>query len=208
MRKRLGFVVGAMALTVLLSSCWVMQSFVIVDYTLDPGQSTRAKLTLRPMGEAYKGVVTGARQFLIIGVSAIGGQNTDIGVTNARWGANGQFGGPIPMGVENNLVTALGDDCQGGGLNFDDITGALWKAFATPTNKNDRGKVESKSVMDVALKAKAAAVDPGENYTIMGVAGAWQDDGDGNPESADTSDDFYVCWAIATASVHAKAAPA
>jgi hypothetical protein len=90
-------------------------------------------------------------------------------------------------------------------VTFADITGVTWKAFATPTNKNDQAKVESKSVIDVALKAIAAEADPGENYTIMGVAGAWSDDGDGNPEpSADG--DSYICWGIATGSVHVKAA--
>ena len=202
MRRKLGLTAGLLALTFLLSSCWVMQSFVIVDYTLTPGQATKARLTMRPMGPTYATVVTGARQFVIIGVGAIGGQNTDIGVSNARWGINGQFGGPIPMGVENNLVTAMGTDCGQSGLNFADITGVVWKAFATPTVKNDQGKVERKSVIEVTLRAKAAAVDAGENYTIMAVAGAWQDDGDGNPEDSGSTDDFYVCWSIATASVH------
>jgi len=204
MRKRVGFALGGMALTLLMSACWALQSFVIADYTLTPGQATKAKFTMRPMGSSY--VVSGMRQFVLIGVGALViGEDTDIGVSNARWGVNGQFGGPTPMGVENNLVTALGTDCQASGLNFADITGVTWKAFATPTNKNDQGKVESKSVIDVALKAKAAEVDAGENYTIMGVAGAWSDDGDGNPEpSADG--DSYICWAIATGSVHVKAA--
>src|SRR4026209_2485612 len=101
-------------------------------------------------------VVRAARQFVIIGVGALSlGDNTDIGVSNARWGVNGQFGGPIPMGVENNLVTALGTDCASSGLNFADITGVTWKAFATPTNKNDLGRVNQKSVIDAVLRAKA-----------------------------------------------------
>ena len=203
MRKRVLSVVGVIGLAFVLSSCWALQSFSIGDYTLNPGQSTKVKFTLRPMGSDYKTVFTGARQFVIIGVGALAmGQDTDIAVSNARWGVNGQFGGPIPMGVENNLVTALGTDCASSGLNFADITGVTWKAFATPVVKNDRGAVNAKSVIDAVLKAKAAAVDAGENYTIMGVAGAWQDDGDGNPEDSGSTDDFYACWGIATASVH------
>ncbi|HWL91211.1 MAG TPA: hypothetical protein VNP90_07580 [Actinomycetota bacterium] len=206
MRKKLGFVVGAMALTFVLSSCWVLQSFTIADYTLTPGQTTKARFTLRPMGSAYAPVFTGARQFVVVGVGAIGGQNTDIAVSNARWGTNGQFGGPVPMGVANGIVTSLAPgDCAQSGLDFTDISGVLWKAFATPTNKNDQGKVERRSVVEVALRAKATAVDVGENYTIMGVAGAWKDDGDGTPEP-EASGDQYVCWAIVTASVHARGA--
>jgi hypothetical protein len=109
------------------------------------------------------------------------------------------------MGVEANLITSMGTDCQSSGLNFADIAGVLWKAFATPTNKGDQGKVEVKAVVDVVIKAKAAAVDPGENYAIMGVAGLWIDDGDGNPETSASSDDAYICWGISTAGVYAKA---
>lgn len=202
MRKKLSFVLGAGALTLVLSSCWALQNFTIGDYTLTPGQATKAKLTLRPMGSAYAPAFTGARQFVIIGVGALSlGDDTDIGVSNARWGVNGQFGGPVPMGIEGDLVTALGTDCSASGLNFADISGVVWKAFATPTAKNDNGKVEKKSVIEVTLKAKAAAVDAGENYTIMGVVGAWHDDGDGNPEASGAGD-TYQCWGISTASVH------
>jgi hypothetical protein len=206
MRKKLSFAVGAAALTLVLSSCWALQNFTIGDYTLTPGQTTKAKFTLRPMGS--DNAVTGFRQFVIVGVGAIGlaAEDTDLGVSNAKWAVNGDFGGPIPMGVENALVTALEPgDCSATGLDFTDITGVLWKAFATPTNKNDQGKVEKKSVIQVTIKAKAAQVDPGQNYTIMGVAGAWHDDGDGTPEASGSSDDSYVCWGISTGAIHAKA---
>ena len=206
MTKRLGITVGVLALTLALSSCWALQSFTIVDYTLTPGQSTKAKFTLRPMGP--DNAVTGFRQFVIVGVGAIGivADDTDLGVSNARWAVNGDFGGPTPMGVQNGLVTALAPgDCSATGLDFTDITGVLWKAFATPQNKHDQGKVEKKSVIEVAIKAKAAEVDPGQNYTIMGVAGAWHDDGDGTPEASGSSDDSYVCWGISTSGVFAKA---
>lgn len=201
MRKRLGVAVGVTALAFVLSSCWAIQNFTIADYTLTPGQATKAKLTLRSMGPEYQGVVTGARQFLIVGISAVSiGQDTDIGVSNARWGVNGQYGGPIGMVVENDIITSVGTNCQGGGLNFADISGVLWKAFATPTNKNDQGKVEAKSVIEVTLKSKAAQVDAGENYTVMAVAGAWTDDGDGTPEGSDG----FICWGIVTSAVHAN----
>ena len=59
--------------------------------------------------------------------------------------------------------------------------------------------------MDVALKAKAAAVDVGENYSIVAIAGGWHDDGDGTPEDAGSTDDSYVCWGLATGSVTIKA---
>ena len=95
--------------------------------------------------------------FVIVGVGGVTGQDTDIGVTKATWGVTGTYGGPSPMGVESSLVTAMGADCSSSGLNFNTITGVLWKAFATPTNKNDKDKFGKQAVIDVVLKAKADA---------------------------------------------------
>jgi hypothetical protein len=201
MRKKLSFVLGTGLLAVLLSSCFALQGFVILDYTLTPGQATKARFTLRPMHANYK---VAGRQFVIVGVNALVNEDTDIAVTKAVWGASGTFGGPTPMAVEADLITSLGTDCEASGLNFADITGVTWKAFATPTNVNDKGKVEVKAVVDVTIKAKATQVDPGENYAIMGVAGLWSDDGDGNPEPSGAGDS-YLCWGISTAGINAKA---
>jgi hypothetical protein len=203
MRKRLGIAVGAVALTFVLSSCWALQSFGVLDYTLTPGQSTKARFVLRPAA----GSAGSTRMFVIVGVGGVGSaEDTDIGVQKATWGVTGTYGGPTPMGVENNLVTAMGTDCSASGLNFADITGVIWKAFATPTNKNDKNKFEKKAVIDVVLKAKAAEVNIGSNYSIMGVVGSWTDDGDGNPEASGSTDDAYQCWGISTSGVIAKSA--
>ena len=48
-------------------------------------------------------------------------------------------------------------------------------------------------MIDVVLKAKAAEVNIGANYSIMGVVGSWFDDGDGNPEDSGSTDDSYQC---------------
>ena len=200
MGKKLGIAVGVIALTFVLSSCWALQSFTIGDYTLTIGQTTKAKVTIRPMGPDYAS--TGQRQFLIIGVTAMAiGDDNDIGVSGARWGVNGQFGGPLAMGVEDIPSVLAAGDCVQAGLDFTDITGVLWKGFATPTNKNDQGKVGSKSLIDVTLKARSGA-DLGENYAILAVTGGWHDDGDGTPEASASSEDYYTCWAIATGQVH------
>lgn len=203
MRKKLGTAVGAVALTFVLSSCWALQSFGVLDYTLTPGQSTKARFVLRPAA----GDAGGTRMFVIVGVGAVGlaAADEDIAVTKATWGVTRTYGGPTPMAVESNLVTAMGMDCSASGLNFANIGGVLWKAFATPTNKNDNDKFEKKAVIDVVLKAKAAQLDVGSNYSIMGVAGSWIDDGDGNPEDSGSTDDSYQCWGISTSAVIGKA---
>lgn len=198
MRRRLGIAVGAAALAFALSSCWALQSFNVLDYTLNPGQTTKARFVLRDAA----GDAIGHRVFVLVGIGPVSSnQATDIGVPNATWGTNGVFGGPQSMVVENNIITALGTDCTGNGLNFADITSVQWKAFATPTNKNDKNQFETKIVIEATLKARAAAVDPGTNYSVWGVVGSWVDDGDGNPEDSGSTEDNYNCWGIASSAV-------
>ena len=60
-------------------------------------------------------------------------------------------------------------------------------------------------MIDVVLKAKAAEVDIGANYSIMGVVGSWTDDRDGNPEDFGSTEDSYQCWGISTSAVIARA---
>ena len=202
MRRKVGLVAGAVGLAFLLSSCWLLQSFNIADYTLTPGQSTKVSFTLRPMEGS---LAVSGRQFVIVGVSVIGfsGADSDIAVPKATWGTNGKFGGPQTMAATNGIVSALAPgSCAQAGLDFTDITGVQWTAFATPTNKSDKGKVEKASVVEVTIKAKASEVAPGRSYTVMGIAGLWTDDGDGVPEPIATSDDGYICWGIGSGGVH------
>src|SRR5262245_34524764 len=102
MRRKVGLVAGAIGLSFLLSSCWLLQSFVIGDYTLTQGQSTKVSFTLRPMEGSL--AVTG-RQFVIVGTNVIGlsGADDDIAVPKATWGANGTFGGPLQMATINGI---------------------------------------------------------------------------------------------------------
>ena len=202
MKRKVGVVAGAVGLTFLLSSCWLLQSFTIGDYTLTPGQTTKVRFTLRPMDP---GLAVSGRQFVIVGISAIGftGADSDIGIQKATWGANGKFGGPLTMASTNGLVPTLAPgDCTQAGLEFTDISGVLWEAFVTPTNKGDKGKVERSSVVEVVIRAKASEVDLNQSYAVMGVAGLWTDDGDGVPEPSASSDDFYICWGIGSGGVH------
>jgi len=196
MRKRLSLAIGATALTLLLSSCFVVQSFTVLDYTLKPGQATKARFTLRPANwdNLFGPPVAGAQyEFVIVGVET----DEDLAVLTAKWGTNGTFGGPVPMAVNGGLVAAIGSTCGGFGLDLTDISGVTWKAFITPGKIRDRNLYEKKVVVEVGFKAKAVA-SPGDNWQVFGVAGEWVDDGD------DTLDggDLFGCTGLEIASVH------
>ena len=190
MRKRLSYALGAGALALFMSSCFVLQSFTVLDYTLTVGQSTKAQFTLRPTdttpGPNY-------RQFVLVGRSS-----TDVSVLAARWGTNGKFGGPFAMPSNASLPGAIGSDCSSNGIDYASITGMTWKGFITPLNVRDRGLVEQKALVQVGIKATASA-SPGNLYTIIGISGAWIDDGDDIPEN--NADDIFFCNGIGTSAV-------
>jgi hypothetical protein len=192
--KKLGTGIVAGAALMLLTACFSFQSFGVVDYTLSPGQSTKAKLVLRPWDVADP---TSDLQFIVVGVPTGG----DLAIGKATWGTNGTFGGPLAMNVSAGFAAAMSSsgDCAASGLDFASISGESWKAFLTPHRINDRGKVEKQMVAQVAIKATAGA-GTGTNYTVFGVAGRYQDDGDGMVDSGDS----FQCWGISTSSIFVK----
>jgi hypothetical protein len=199
MRKKVAFAVGAAALTLLLSSCFVLQGFIVLDYTLTPTQTTKARLTLRPSNfdNQIGPPATGPQyEFVIIGVSDSG----DLSAQTARWGTTGTFGGPLVMTTNGALIAAIGSGCGSNGINLQDLTGFTFKAYVTPIKIGDGAKYEKKAIVDVGIKAQADAT-PGDEWTVVGIAGEWVDDGDDTPDGGD----FYSCHGIGSSLVHIKA---
>ncbi len=194
MKKKLLFVLGAGALTILMSSCFLLQSFTIVDYTVARGQVTKARFTIRPSHEE-PGAQLRAFQFVLVGVGS-----SDLAVGKGVWGSNGQFNGPLTMAANGAIATSIGSDCSSNGLNYNTITGITWRGYLTPQKINDRGLVEKKAVVDVNIKAKDTA-SVGSSYTVMGIAGAWTDANDN--QTVDPADTF-TCWGIATSAIYVK----
>jgi|SRR5688572_6411814 len=188
MKKKLSLMLGVGALAITLSSCWVLQSFTVLDYTLNIGQGTKAQFTLRPMADQND------RQFafVVVGVS----DTNAIGVGKATWGTNGQFNGPLVMPVSAPLPAAMGSQCQSNGLNFNSVTGVTWKAYLTPQKIRDFAQVEKRAIVQVNIKAKAGAT-ANTTEQLVGVSGIWVDDGDSVVDSGDS----FVCNGIATSGV-------
>jgi hypothetical protein len=187
------------AVAVLLSSCFMLNGFILLDYTLKPAQVTKARFTLRPTNfeannpDGFRGA---QYEFVVVGVTTDGG----LLAQTARWGTNGTFGGPTTMAVNGALLTeVLNTPCGSNGLDIGEITGFTWKAYVTPTKVGDGNKYEQKALVDVNIKAKAGAT-PGNEWNVIGVAGQWWDDGDDAPEASGT--DFYFCTGIGTSRAH------
>jgi hypothetical protein len=196
MRKKVGFGLLGVSLSLLLSGCFMLQSFSILDYTLSPGQSTKARFTLRPSNfdQRVVGISGPQFEFVVIGI----GDDSELAVQTAKWGTNGDFGGPLTMPANGTLLAAMDDTCGANGVNFTDITSVVWKLFVTPVEINDRNRYERKAVVEVGIRAKVAAT-VGNEEEVIGVAGEWSDT---NNNNAPDGGDFYLCEGIETGWVH------
>jgi hypothetical protein len=200
MRKKISLSVGTAALAILLSSCFVLQGFVILDYSLSPGKATKVRFTLRPSNfdNLIGPPATGAQyEFVIVGVPDTG----DLTAQKAKWGTNGKFGGPMTMAANGALIAAMGSQCSANGLNLQDMTNMTFKTYVTPSKIGDGNKFSKSSVVEVGIKAQSDA-SPGDNWQVVGIAGEWVDDGDDIPNGSD----FFGCEGMGFGVVHIQAA--
>jgi len=193
--RRAATLLAAAVLPLVLSSCFVLQSFSVTAGTLALGEKTTARFTLRPTSTSPDK----SYQFVVVGVD----NPAQLAVGKATWGTNGTFGGPAPMVAEPNLDDALvAAACGSNGVTFDEVTGMTWKGFRTATKVADKGKVGTPAVVDVVIKAKSTASTDTRDG-VVGWTGTWLDDGDGIVES--NGDDAYACSGFATSSVYIAA---
>jgi len=194
MKRKTMLVLSAIPLTLLLSSCFVLQGFWVTATSIAPGQSTKAVFELH----AYSTAKDKGYQFVVVGVPDGG----DLAIAGTKWGTNGTAGGPYAMSNEPSLAPQMGasGDCSSNGFDFSSVTGVTWKGFMTPNQVADKGKVNTSVIVQTGIKATAGATT-GADYQVLGVTGKWLDDGDGNIESGD--DDFF-CTGFGLVNVYVR----
>jgi hypothetical protein len=191
MKKRLLGVV-AIPLVLMLSSCFSLQSFSLLNGALAPGGLTKAQFVVRP-ASTVKNSFSKLYQFVLVGVDT----PSDVSVGKATWGVNKKFGGPQNMPVSSVLPTSIGTDCDTTGFTFSGISSTLtWKGFVTLNPMPDHQAVTQKSVIQVVVKAKGTATHQ-DTVTVVGLTGAWLDDGDGIVNAPDT----FACTGNASTSL-------
>lgn len=179
MKRKTLLLLTALPLALLLSSCFVMQGFWInANSIVAGGKATKATFQIH----ALRGSGDTAYQFFLIGVS----DTNNLKAGKATWGTNHVYGGPYPLPSSANLAADIGSDCQSNGFDLSAVTGITWRGYTTPTPINDKNKVNMDVMIQVGLKAVAGA--NAQQEAVLGVTGAWSDDGDGVPEA---SDDFF-----------------
>lgn len=189
MRRKWLLGTAAVPLILLTSCVFVLQGFIVLDGTLNPGDTTKARFILRPINTDRERVY----QFVVVGVDDGG----DLTVGGARWGTNGTFGGPRKMPVSGGLPAAMttADTCEASGFDFATVTNTTWKAFILQVRT--RGTVDQKANLEVVVKATPGAT-PGNAPTIIGVTGIWVDDGDTIVNATDS----FFCTGVGTSNVY------
>lgn len=191
--KKLLIVPVAGLMVLLLSSCFVMQGFSVSATSVVPGKGTKAQFVLHPASTSASKYY----EFVIVGVDDGG----DLAVGKATWGTNGKFGGPLAMSYRSNLDDFVASDgsCSNYGFTFSSATGVTWKGFLTPNQVNDKGKVDTKVVVQVGVKASSSATSGAE--PVIGVSGSYQDlDEDGNLSAGD----IYFCTGMSSVTLYVK----
>jgi hypothetical protein len=190
--KRLLIGGGAIAMAFLLSSCFVLQAFVIKKGALKPGDTTTIAMTVHPASTS----ASREYQFALVGVDT----PADLAVGKATWGTNGNFGGPTPMVTQAGLYTAIGTDCDTDpAFTLSALNTLTWKGFTTQNKVRDRGMVSKTAVIGIVLNAKKAATT-GHTVNVVGVTGVWGDNtGDGV-----TPDDTFICTGNGSGAVFIK----
>ena len=194
-RKLLGLV--AVPLVLVLTSCFSLQKFSLLKGALAPGKATTAEFVVRPASTQNTGL-NKEYQFILVGVAnGSPSGNPALAVQKAQWGVNGKFGGPQSMPTSAALAGAIGTDCDTSGFSFSGLSGSVtWKGFVTLNPIADKRDPTKTSVIDVGVKAISAAT-ANDTANVIGLTGAWEDDGDGIINAPDS----FICTGNATTSV-------
>jgi hypothetical protein len=181
-KKKTLLALSAVPLTLLLSSCFVLQAFSVTSTSIHPGKTTKAVFKLH----AFSTTKDKGYQFVVVGVD----DGNDLKAQSTKWGTNGTAGGPFTMSASSGLATAIADsgDCVSNGFDFSAVTGITWRGYMTPNKVADKGKVNTEVIVQTTIKAIADA--PENEYQVLGVTGKWLDDGDGIIES---DEDSFFC---------------
>ena len=193
MKRKTLLLLSAIPLTLLLSSCFVLQGFWITATSIAPGQGTKAVFQLH----AYSTTKDKGYQFVVVGVPDSGGLN----IAGTKWGTNGVAGGPYAMSNEPALAAAMdtSGDCASNGFDFSDVSGVTWKSFMTPNQEADKGKVNTSDLVQTGIKAANDAT--AGDYQILGVTGKYIDD---NDSGTIDSDDIFACTGFGLVNVYVR----
>jgi hypothetical protein len=183
MKRKTLLLLTALPMALLLSSCFVMQGFWInANSIVAGGKATKATFQIH----ALKGSGDNAYQFFLIGVD----DDDALKAGKATWGTNHVYGGPYPLPAQADLADIIGSDCQSNGFDLSAVTGITWRGYRTPTEINDKNATNKDVLIQVGLKAVASA--SASEQPVLGVTGAWSDDGDGVPEESDS----FICTGV------------
>jgi hypothetical protein len=198
--KKLLVTAGIASMAFLLSSCFVLQGFVLHKGALAPGKGTTLTLTVRP-ASTDKNPLSKGYQFVLVGIQS---SNPDLRSEKATWGTNHAFGGPDVMPSAPAILASIGTNCDGSGFSLSTAMGSgTWKAYTTKFAIPDKQKVDLTAAITVALKALPGATHD-DQVTVVAATGAWYDNTGGGTAGAPDATDTYACTGNGSGSIFIK----
>lgn len=187
-----------MILSTLLSGCFIMRTLTYTEDKVEPGEKSTAKVTVNgETGEMMKSVATfddsvqakgDDDEFPFFFLEA----NDDATkLTNGgKFDTGGVFAGPKALKVNATLVEVAAEECSL--LIAKAKQGPPEPARSAVATEQPFDASNSRKIIEakVPIKSNPNAVG-GVGYGLS--MGTWFDDGDGNPEDPDTTDDEYEC---------------
>jgi hypothetical protein len=185
--------VAAIALLAVLSTgCFALRGFTFSKPIIAPGEKTVLNMRLAP-GTKYNGPYKDY-VFVIVGVDN-DSDNNDEPVLNIvkprKFDTGHNFGATTRTLLRDDDLRDLIFTEGYCDSRITPSSGTNYLLFRTPTEVKDQGRLAKYALTQLGLKANPDTAAFISNIQI--VSGAWDDDGDNNPEATDSSDDSYIC---------------
>lgn len=213
MRKAaLACVLGIGAMLV-FSGCFVMRSLEWPKNKVEPHEKVKGKVTLTPGGDSLgapkqlRGGFSDAPQYPFFYLltpdtfDSKGGDAPQVRLADiGEFDVTGEIGGPSPMFRDYDLADVIENeddsDC------FAVVVGAAKEAGAKGEFPNEISVIRAEDeftsnnqrrIVEAEVPARVNEGTPKSVQLFFLGNGSWFDDGDGDPEPSDSSDDEYFC---------------
>jgi hypothetical protein len=186
-KKAVGAGILAVGLAFVLSGCFVMRTLTYTKDTVQAGEKTTAKISVIGTGSdmlAARGVGDEHPFFFL--ASQAGSVLTNGGTFDTK----GRFDGPVALKKDNVLRDNATEACES-------TTPAAARRGPPPfiytavTTEDPFDATNERKFIDAKVPIRAADANTVDAMAIF--MGTWVDDGDGEPEPQEASDDEYGC---------------
>jgi hypothetical protein len=185
MNRKLFAVVGALVAAQLLSGCYFLRELNWSKDIVPRGESTKATIGLHPTGSPET-------SYFFLGAA---GEGAGFSFKAPVFDANDVTGQKQKLVEDDAIGEFIDEQCQtfAPPISRGGSAGSLWRT------ENEVSSEQEKLIV-AKLKAKRNAPNQGGGFGGLVITGEWIDDGDGNVEDPESTDDEILCTGESTTS--------